>query len=604
MANLEKINDLISSYESNLVVLRKLFMTDGVIDREEQEQIDQVEALLAKVRLQVDTSLIASIKSESIDTSTLQRELQFTSDPEKKWNFDTFLEERKKVVHVMSGEETGAGMSDLEEPMDREDKENPTATFHLLGYDIVRQINLLNASGKVIETIKIEKGHLQSGGFSVGESVPVGKYLVEIKGTHIPIVRGRAWYEGAEELDETVSINKIYKDQVIHVLIDFKQEFSESPYYPPKQDNVAGKETSVSLQPPFGIKTINLIRTNSANPIQSWSIDPSKFEDQITVPLSDENEFGKYPDDRYAFEIIGYNKGEVWESSYSEKIDELRLTFKWRVESPPVSVTMNIDFDPRTIYFIKDDGTEEPSVIPGERPYMEEVFFVTPNLLTKNLLPGKYKIKISGIGENQQPKTIYSDKVYIKKGPYSRFVVLIRISDKDLRDEIDKGAVTAHLIQLATNWWAEAVRLINARIEDRYKNKPKDLKGLIGWLKETVLGSIAKAFAGECAEIVEICEESVIYVVQKIIDYAQEKSLQGSPTVEEILRRTEEFITSAKVQYTITGIDKNEWFQQEYLRDHKSLTTKKMLLQITEDIDWIVARKSMSQLVQEITSKK
>ena len=98
MANLEKINALITSYESNLVVLRKLFMTDGVIDTEEQKKIDQVEALLAKVKLQVDTSLIASIKSESIDTSTLQREPQFISDPEKKWNFDTFLEERKKVV--------------------------------------------------------------------------------------------------------------------------------------------------------------------------------------------------------------------------------------------------------------------------------------------------------------------------------------------------------------------------------------------------------------------------------------------------------------------------------------------------------------------------
>jgi hypothetical protein len=158
------------------------------------------------------------------------------------------------------------------------------------------------------------------------------------------------------------------------------------------------------------------------------------------------------------------------------------------------------------------------------------------------------------------------------------------------------------LIQLATNWWAEAVRLINARIEDRYKNKPKDLKGLIGWLDETVLGSIADVFVGKSIQIVEICEKSVIYVVKKIIDYAREKSLQGSPTVEEILRRTEEFITSAKVQYTIPEIDKMEWFQHTYLTNHKSLTTKKMLLQITEDIDLIVAGKSMSQLVQEITS--
>jgi hypothetical protein len=73
MANLEKIIALISSYESNLVVLRKLFMTDGVLDTEEQKKIDQVEALLAKVKLEVGKkSVTGTIVSSVAETKKVE----------------------------------------------------------------------------------------------------------------------------------------------------------------------------------------------------------------------------------------------------------------------------------------------------------------------------------------------------------------------------------------------------------------------------------------------------------------------------------------------------------------------------------------------------
>lgn len=488
----------------------------------------------------------------------------------------------------------------------REKLENgrKTATFHLIGHDIVSRINLLDASGeKILQTMELKRGYVFTGSFTIGEGQPVGEYIVQILGTHYPIVRGRVHRNFHEPLNDKEYVVKVNKDKGINVLIDFKQEHKPSAWHPEKQDNPVGSKHTFTVKPSFGIQKIQLMRTNSREPVRVWDIEPSKFQGDITVFLDDNKVSGQYPDDIYYFEVIGYNKGEILKSLEVEKIDELTLSLSWSVDAPPIKVALTIDFDPRDIYFIHEKNGEEHHIIPGERPYIQDVSFVSSDKLTKNLQPGNYKIRISGMSENQISKNVLSSKTYTKINPYSRFDVLIYISDNDLRGEVDHGEITSHLINLATRWWEDVVEEISKVIKEKCK-KTEEIKGLFGHLEGTVVGEATKFFGGKVIEIAIMCEKSVCFIVNQILKYEREESLKGKPTIEQIIEKTEKFVNKAKEQFIITAIDDNEWFQSGYLREHKSLTTKKMLLQIKKDIDIIVAGKSKSQVVRDLISKK
>jgi hypothetical protein len=483
-------------------------------------------------------------------------------------------------------------------------QKNPTVTFQLLGYDVVRYIYLKDTSNKIIESIELKRGDINTGAFVLGFNTPIGIYTIEIIGTHYPIVRGKVWKEGAKKLFYSQEVYKEDSIEPIGILIDFNQVFAESPWYPEKQDNPDGKELSIFLTPNFGIKEIHLMRSNSSTPVETWVIASKEFKGLIDVFLSDNDEYkGKYPDDIYSFECIGYHDGEKFLSKNIEKIDPLQLLLNWETKAIPISVDLSIDFDPRWLYFIPQNGEEEAIEIPGEQPYVNDVFYRTSESITNRLALGSYKIKVTGVGENQENKVLVSKKSYPKNNLYSKFEVTIKITDNNLGDERDMNQITNHLIRLGDIWWRQAVVLIQEKLKVQFQNTPNDLKGLASLIDDSIIGKLAEEFGSTPLAIANACEQTILFVIKKISAYATQELSKGKPTIDEILEKTGNMVQLAQSRYTITGIDANSSFKDDYLYLHRGLTTKKMLLQIEKDIDIIVVGKSMSTFVNDLFSK-
>jgi hypothetical protein len=554
------MEDTIRHYE-------KLFEEDGEIDSLEKELLSNFNSKIELIYAEVDR------KNEQLSKGD---EKENNKNAEKELQADEASSEDDIIKHSLIGT-------------------NSVVTFKVNGIDIIGSICLKDESKRIVDSIELKKGDIQTGSFLLGEGAPVGEYYVEITGTHYPIFRGRVLNERREKLSDARPAKKL-NQEAISVLIDFPQENLESGWYPDKQDNPIGEKDSVSMNPHFGIQKINLRRKNSNEPVLSWDISPENFKGKVEVVLSEE----EYPDDIYYYEVIGYNKYEKSESTEREKIDKLKFTLYWKTNAPDIPVKIELDFDPKWIYFIPKNGEEEAIQIIGENSSTTDVSFTTSDIVTKRLKPDEYKIKISGTGDEQKNTVFHAQNTFVKSNLYSRFDVQIKISDTNLTGERDLNQITSHLIKLADNWWKTAVHLINEKIENRFSNNSKPIQGLITMIDNSILGDLVEEFGSVPYLIAKACEGAIVSVVTQILEYANAQLQKGRPSLDEILNRVDLYVTRAQSSYTITGIDKDRKFHDKYLYEHRGLTTKKMLLQIEKDIDILIVGKSMHEFVNNI----
>jgi len=482
-------------------------------------------------------------------------------------------------------------------------------SFELGWTDIIHYIHLINNEGKVVQCVKLNDPsedkeiflHHSTGYFILGDKVPAGDYRVELVGCRRDVFRGKLSGK-KKELSKIESITKDKASDLIHVLIDFDQEspFDEIKEWLPKQDNTHGREFTVKKNVcKFGVKEI--ILRKASDPLSicgKWEIDPADFKGTIKVKLTEKD----FDDDIYYFELIGYNEQERNTTLPMAKIDEVTYTLNWEVKLDPIVVKMDIDFDPRQIYFMNSNGEEYQSYIYGERPHLTQVEFISNDVLTKKIPPGEYRIRISGVEEDGHIKVQLSASTYKKGQAYSRFKIILNQKDDNLRGERDIHLILDHLKDEGERWLDRAFLEIKDRLLFKFKSTDYKVQGLISYLQQKVpVSGVIMSFGGSCKSLAEASELIVTEVVKAILKHAENEAQRGKPSIEDILSELKTFIADAKSKKIYTDLFVDDQFISAYLDDKQALTTQKLLLQITKDIDILIVGMSLNEFVNKFT---
>lgn len=109
------------------------------------------------------------------------------------------------------------------------------------------------------------------------------------------------------------------------------------------------------------------------------------------------------------------------------------------------------------------------------------------------------------------------------------------------------------------------------------------------------------SFGGSCVDFAKKSELIVTEVVKAILKHAENEAQRGKPSIEDILSEVKTFIADAKSKQTYTDLFVDDKFISAYLDDKQALTTQKLLLQITKDIDMLIIGMSLNEFVNKFT---